>query len=73
MIAVIVRKTFENHDKNFISSLINYILTLNKFILKIFNQLFCNKKINKLLIASFLLDLSNYYFLKINIKIIDII
>lgn len=67
-----IRKTFENHDKNSIPGLTSYIPILDKFILKTFNWLSYNKKINELLATSFLFDLLDYYFLKAAIKTINI-
>lgn len=72
MATTIVRKTFENHDKNSIFSPTSYIVRLNKFVLKAFNQLYHNNEINKQLVASFLFDLLNYYFLKVAMKTINI-
>lgn len=69
---VIVKKTFEDHDKNLIPTFTNYILMLNKFALKMFNQLSHNWKINRLFIVSYLFNLLDYYFSKVVMKTINI-
>lgn len=61
MVAVIVIKVFDNHDQDLTSTSTNYIFIFDKFTLKTFNQLFYGQKINKLLVASYLLHLSNHY------------
>lgn len=70
--ATIVKKSFDNHDKDFTTDLSNYTSTLDKFALKIFNQLSYDQKISEPLIASHLLNLSDHYFLKAIVKIINI-
>lgn len=70
--AAIVRKVFDNHNNNLTTDSFNYILIFDKFALKIFNQLSHNQEISKLLIVSYLLNLTDYYFLKIIVKIIYI-
>lgn len=57
MAVVIVRKAFNDYDKNFTTSSSNYIPTLDKFPLKIFNQLSYDWEISGLLVASYLLNL----------------
>ena len=69
MLAIIVKKTIDNLTTSFS----NYTPTLNKFILKTFNQLFYNWEISRLLIVSYLLNLFNHYFLKTMIKTINIV
>ena len=68
-----VKAALKNHNKNSISGLINYILTLDKFALKIFNRLSYDRKINRLLAVNFLLDLPDHYSLKVPIKTVNII
>lgn len=72
MAIAIVKKTFENYNKNAILIFANYILILDKFALKAFNQLFYHWKVSGLLIASFLLNLLDLYFLKAVVKTINI-
>lgn len=67
-----MRKTFNNYDNDLTYSFTNYILFLNKFVLKAFNSLFYNWKISALLVANYLLNLSDHYFPKINLKTINI-
>lgn len=69
----IMRKTFDNYDNNQTIDLFNYMFIFNKFTLKVFNWLFYGWQMNKSLVASYLLNLPNYYFLKTIIKIINII
>ena len=59
--AAIVRKTFDNHDNNITTGSSNYTPTFDKFALKAFNQLFHDRKISGLLVASYLLNLPDYY------------
>lgn len=72
MEVAIVRKAFDNLDRDLINSLTNYTLSLHKFVCKAFNQLSHDWEISELLVASYLLDLPNYDFLRLNIKIINI-
>ena len=44
----------------------------DKFVLRAFNRLAYNRKIGKLLIAGSLLDLSEYYTMPCNVKLINI-
>lgn len=69
----IVKKVFNNHDNNLTTDLSNYTPTLDKFILKAFNQLFYNRKISGSLIASYLLNSSDYYSPKAIVKTINIV
>ena len=72
MTAVIVRKAFDDHDNNIMTSSSNYTPILDKFALKAFNQLSYNWEISRPLIASYLLNLSNHYSPKVIVKIINI-
>lgn len=72
MAVAILRKTFNHDDNNLIIDSFNYISILNKYVLKVSNQLFHNQKINRLLVTSYLLNLLDYYFLKTIIKITNI-
>lgn len=58
--------------KNSIPTSANYILTLDKFALKMFNRLFHNRKVCRPLVASYLFDLLEHYFLKVIVKSINI-
>lgn len=71
MAAAIVRKTLKNLDMK--SNTTNALLKLDKFILKTFNWLLHNQEVSGLLVASFLLSLSNHYFSKIVVKTIYIV
>lgn len=68
----IVKKTFDDHNKDSTTASTNYIFTLDEFALKVFNQLSYDWEISKPLIASYLINLSDYYFPKINVKTINI-
>ena len=57
-----MRKAFNNHDNNIKTGLSNYILTLDKFALKAFNNLSHNREISEPLIASYFLNLLDHYF-----------
>ncbi len=72
MAAAIVRKAFNNYDNNITTSPSNYIPTLDKFTFKTFNQLFHDREISGLLVASYLLNLSNHYSPKAIVKTINI-
>ncbi len=61
MTAAIVRKTFNNHDNNIMTSLSNYTPIFDKFALKAFNQLFHDREISRPLIASYFLNLPDHY------------
>lgn len=68
----IVRKTFDNHDKDLITNPSNFILTLNKFALKAYNLLSHNREMSGLLVASYLLNLPDHYSPKAIVKSINI-
>lgn len=70
MVIAIVKKAFKNLNIKF--GLASMILKLNKFAFKAFNWLSYNWKVSRLLIASFLFNLLNYYFLIAVIKTINI-
>lgn len=53
----IMGKAFEDHNNNPIFTSTNYILRLNKFALKVFNQMLHYCQVNMPLIVSYLLDL----------------
>lgn len=72
MVMAIVGKAFDNHDKNFITSSSNYTPTHDKFAFKAFNQLSYNRKINELLVPSYLVNLLNHYSSKMVLKTINI-
>ena len=72
MAAAIVRKAFNNHDNNITTCPSNYTPTLDKFALKVFNQLFHDQEINRPLVASYLLNLLDHYSLKAIVKNINI-
>lgn len=72
MVIAIVRKAFNNYDYKIMTDPSNYTPTLNKFLLKVFNQLSHNREINRPLVVSYLLNLLNYYYLKTIVKIINI-
>lgn len=72
MAAVIVRKVFDNYDKDLTNSPTSYILSFNRFALKVVNQLFYNWEMSGLLVASYLLNLSDHSSAKANIKTINI-
>ncbi len=72
MAAAIVRKAFDNHDKDSTNSSANYTPSLDKFALKAFNRLSHDWEISGPLVASYLLDLPDHYFPKVNIKTINI-
>ena len=72
MAVAIVRKAFDNHDKDLTSTSVNYILTLDKFTLKAFNQLSHNWEISGPLVASYLLHLPDHYSQMKNLKMINI-
>ena len=72
MAAAIVRKAFDNHDKDSTSTPANYIPTRDKFALKAFNWLSYNQEISGPLVASYLLNLLDHYFRKENVKTINI-
>lgn len=65
-------KIFNNYDKKLTNLLINFTFSFNKFIFKILYWLSYNWKISKLLITSYLLSLFDYYFLKTNLKKVNI-
>ncbi len=67
-----MRKAFDNHDNNITISPSNYTPTLNKFALKEFNWLSHDWEICRPLIASYLLNLPDYYFVKAIVKTIHI-
>ncbi len=69
---IIMRKAFDNHNKDLTNNLINYTSSLDKFALKAFISLFHNWEISGLLVASYLLDLLDHYSPKANIKTINI-
>ena len=73
MAATIVRKTFNNHENNITTGLSNYIPTLDKFALKTFNGLSYDREISRPLVIGYLLNLSDHYFLKTIVKIINIL
>ncbi len=50
----------------------NYILTFDKFALEAFNPLSHDREISGPLVASYLLNFPNHYFLKAIVKIINI-
>lgn len=62
MIAAIVKKAFDNYDKNSTFTFFNYISIFEKLALKAFNQLFHDYEISRLLIINHLLNFFNYYF-----------
>lgn len=66
----IVKKDFKSLDIKFNTT--NTLLKLDKFTLKMFNQLSYNQKIIELLIANFLFSFSDHYFSIIVIKTIKI-
>lgn len=68
----IVREVFDDYDNNITTGSSNYTPTLDKFALKVFNQLSYDWEINESLVASYLMNLSNHYFLRAIIKIINI-
>ncbi len=68
----IVKKAFDNHDNNITTGPSSYISTLDKFPLKVLNQLSHNQEINRPLVASYMLNLPNHYSLKVIVKIINI-
>lgn len=72
IIVAIVRKAFDNYDKDSITSLSNFTPILDKFALKAFNQLSYDRKIRGPLVASYLLYLPNHFFLKAIVKTINI-
>lgn len=72
MAVLMVRKAFEDHDKNPTSTSANYISKIDKFELKAFNQLSHDRKVVRPLITSYLFDLPEYYFLKAIVKSINI-
>ncbi len=72
MTAAIVKKAFDDHDKDSTNSLANYIPSLDKFTLKVFNQLSPDREISRPLVASYLLDLLDHYSPKVNMKTINI-
>ena len=72
MTAAIVRKTFVNHDNNITTGSSNYTPTLDKFVLKVLNWLSYNREISRLLVASYLLNLPDYYSLKAIVKTMNI-
>lgn len=71
MAATIIRKTFENLDTRLTTT--NALLELDKFALKMFNQLLYNQKFSGSLVVSFLLGFLDYYFLIIVVNTINII
>lgn len=71
MAATIIRKTFENLDTRLTTT--NALLELDKFALKMFNQLLYNQKFSESLVVSFLLGLLDYYFPIIVVNTINII
>lgn len=72
MAPAMVRKAFKDNDKNPTLTFTNYTPILDKFALKACNQLSHNHEVNGLLVASYLLDLLDHYFLKAIIKSIKI-
>ena len=64
MASAMVKKGFDNHDKDSTFTPANYTPTLDKFALKAFNQLSHDWEISGLLIASYLLNLLDHYFQK---------
>lgn len=72
MTTAIVKKAFENYDKNPIPTSANYTRTLDKFALKAFNKLSHDRKVSRPLVASSLLDLPDHYFSKAIVKSINI-
>ena len=71
MVAAIVRKAFNNRDNNITTSFFNYIPTLDKFALKVFNQLSHNREISRPLVTSYLVNLPDHYFSKAIMKTIN--
>ncbi len=67
-----MRKAFDNHNNNITTGPSNYISTLDKFALKVFNQLSHNREISGPLVASYLLNLPDHYPPKAIVKIINI-
>ena len=67
-----VKKAFDDYDNNITTNPSNYTLILDKFTLKTFNQLSYDRKISGLLVASYLLNLINYYSPKAIVKTINI-
>ncbi len=72
MTAAIVKKAFNDHDNNITTGPSNYTPTLDKFALKVFNQLPHDREIGRPLVASYLLNLPNHYSPKAIVKIINI-
>ncbi len=72
MSAAIVRKAFDNYDNNITTGPFNYTPTLDKFPLKAVNQLSHDREINRPLVASYLLNLPDYYSLKTIVKKMNI-
>ncbi len=72
MATAIVRKVFDDHEKDSTNSPANYTPSFNKFTLKAFNQLSHDREIIGPLVASYLLDLPDNNFLKVNMKTINI-
>lgn len=71
MVAIIVRKVFEDQDKPG-SGPLSYMSTLDKYLLKAFNRLINNYKISRPLVVSFLLNLPDYYTFNSPVKLINI-
>lgn len=72
MAMTLVRKAFEDHDKNSILDSANYTPMLDKFALKAFNQLSYDHEVSGPLVASYLLDLPNHYSSQVIVKSINI-
>ncbi len=72
MVATIVKKAFDDHDKDSTNSPANYTHSLDKFALKAFNRLSHDREISGPLVASYLLNLPDHYSLKVNMKTINI-
>lgn len=62
------KKFFDNQNKDSTSMSTNYIPTFDKLALKAFNQLSCHWEINRLLVASYLLNFLDHYFQKKMLK-----
>lgn len=69
--AAITKKAFKDQNKPN-SGLLSYISTLDKFLLKIFNRLLDNCKVDRPLIIKLLLDLLDYFTSSAFVKLINI-
>lgn len=72
MITAILKKVFDDHDKDSITTPSNFIPSFDKFALKSFNWLFYDCKISRSLVVNYLFSLSDHYLPKVIMKTINI-